>query len=134
MRIERHRHRMAMPPANDGTIAVGYDVLVPEEDVLPGAQGMIRIVGPKLREYRRYEDATWVTNLPRSFERYAKWLDHEKAAQREMLAMVQKHCPETRGWTHWPVFWAYVEPGSSQETIHFSIETRATPASGHTPP
>ena len=111
-----------MPPADDGRIAVGYDVLVPEEDVLPGAQGIIRILSPGHREYRTYEDATWVTDLPRSFERYAKWLDHEKAAQREMLAMVQEHCPETHEWTRWPMFWAYVEPGSSQETVRFNIE------------
>lgn len=122
MRIEIHRHRMAMSPRDDGRIAVGYDVLVPEEDVLPGAQGIIRILSPSHREYRRYEDATWVTDLPRGFERYARWLDHEKAAQREMLAMVRKHCPETREWTRWPVFWAYVEPGSSQDTICFTIE------------
>ena len=122
MRIEIHRHRMAMPPRNDGRIAVGYDVLVPEEDVLPGAQGMIRILSPGHREYRRYEDATWVTDLPRSFERYAKWLDHEKATQSEMLAMVQEHCPETSEWTRWPVFWAYVEPGSSQETVRLTIQ------------
>ena len=132
MRIEIHRHRMAMPARDDGRIAVGYDVLVPEEDVLPGAQGMIRILSPGHREYRTYEDATWVTHLPRSFERYAKWLDHEKAAQREMLSMVQEHCPETREWTRWPVFWAFVDPGSSQETICFTIErptqTGAAPA------
>ena len=54
---------------------------------------------PQLREYRTYEDATWVTDLPRGFERYAKWLDHEKAAQRQMLDMVHEHCPETRSWT-----------------------------------
>ena len=132
MRIEIHRHRMAIPPRDDGRIAVGYDVLVPEEDVLPGAQGMIRIVSPGFREYRRYEDATWVTDLPRGFERYSKWLDHEKAAQGEMLTMVQEHCPETHEWTRWPVFWAYVEPDSSQETICFTIdhakETGAAPA------
>ena len=87
MRIEIHRHRMAMSPNDDGRIAVGYDVLVPEEDVLPGAQGHIRIIlSPGFREYRTYEDATWVTDLPRGFERYARWLDHEKAAQRQMLA------------------------------------------------
>ena len=132
MRIEIHRHRMAMPPRNDGTIAVGYNVLVPEEDVLPGAQGMIRIVSPGHREYRRYEDATWVTDLPRSFERYSQWLDHEKAAQREMLAMVQEHCPETREWTRWPIFWAFVDAASNQDTIGFTInhpkETGAAPA------
>ena len=122
MRIEIQRYRMAMPPREDGQIAVGYDVLVPEEDVLHGAQGMIRLMGPELREYRRYEDATWVTDLPRSFERYEKWLDHEKAAQREMLAMVQKHCPETRGWTRWPFLWAHVDPDASQETVRFTIE------------
>ena len=122
MRIEIHRHRMAMSPADDGKIAVGYDVLVPEEDVLPGAQGQIRLLGPKLREYRSYEDATWVTDLPRGFKRYAGWLDHEKAAQRQMLDMVQDHCPETRGWTEWPVFWAFVDPASSQDTVRFTIE------------
>lgn len=122
MRIEIHRHRMAMRPANDGSIGVGYDVLVPEEDVLPGAQGMIRIISPGMREYRRYEDATWVTDLPRSFERYSKWLDHEKAAQREMLAMVQQRCPETREWTRWPMFWAMVDGDSSQKTIKFTIK------------
>ncbi len=122
MRIEIHRHRMAMPPADDGTIAVGYDVLVPEEDVLPGAQGMIRLMGPELREYRRYEDATWVTDLPRGFDRYEKWLDHEKAAQREMLAMVQERCPEAREWTRWPFLWAHVDPGASHKTIRFTIE------------
>lgn len=122
MRIEIHRHRMAMPPRDDGRIAVGYDVLVPEADVLPGAQGVVRILSPGFREYRSYEDATWATDLPRGFERYAKWLDHEKAAQREMLAMVQKHCPETRDWTRWPVFWAFVDPASSQETVHFTIQ------------
>ena len=134
MRIEIHRHRMAMSPAADDTIAVGYDVLVPEEDVLPSAQGHIRLVGPQLREYRTYEDATWVTDLPRRFERYAKWLDHEMAAQRQMLDMVHEHCPETRDWTAWPVFWGFVDPGSSQETIRFTIEhpeeaSAATPAS-----
>ena len=122
MRIEIHRHRMAMSPAANGTIAIGYDVLVPEEDVLPDAQGHIRLVGLQLREYRRYEDATWVTDLPRGFERYAKWLDHEKAAQRQMLAMVHEHCPETRDWTQWPVFWSFVDPGSSQDTICFNID------------
>ena len=118
-----------MAPADDGTIAVGYDVLVPEEDVLPGAQGTIRVASPSMREYRSFEDATWVTDLPRGYERYAKWLDHEKAAQRQMLAMVQEHCPETRGWTRWPMFWAYVDPGSSQETVRFRIEdpTRTKP-------
>ncbi len=55
MRIEIHRHRMAMPPRDDGMIAVGYDVLVPEKDVLPGAQGIIRILNPGWREYRIYE-------------------------------------------------------------------------------
>ena len=122
MRIEIHRHRMAMPPADDGRIAVGYDVLVPEEDALPGAQGTIRLLSPGFRKYRSYEDATWVSDLPRGFARYAKWLDHEKAAQRRMLAMVQEHCPETRHWSEWPVFWAFVDPGSSQDTVHFTIE------------
>ncbi len=122
MQIEIHRHRMAMPPADDGRIAVGYDVLVPEEDVLAGAQGHIRILSPGFREYRTYEDATWVTDLPRGFERYAAWLDHEKAAQRQMLRMVQEHCPETREWNEWPIFWAFVDPASSQDTVHFSIE------------
>ncbi|MCY4636509.1 MAG: hypothetical protein OXG04_18730 [Acidobacteria bacterium] len=123
MRIEIHRHRMAMSPNDDGRIAVGYDVLVPEEDVLPGAQGHIRIIlSPGFREYRTYEDATWVTDLPRGFERYARWLDHEKAAQRQMLAMVQEHCPETRNWSEWPVFWAFVDPASSQDTVRFTIE------------
>ena len=122
MRIEIHRHRMAMSPAADGTIAVGYDVIVPEKDILPNAQGQLRLVGLQLREYRSYEDATWVTDLPRGFERYAKWLDHEKAAQRQMLAMVHKHCPETRSWTQWPVFWGFVDPGSSQDTICFNID------------
>ena len=111
-----------MAPRDDGRIAVGYDVLVPEADVLPGAQGTIRILSPGHREYRTYEDATWVTDLPRGFERYSKWLDHEKAAQRKMLAMVKEHCPETNDWTRWPVFWAYVEPDSSQETVRFTIE------------
>lgn len=117
---------MAMSPANDGRIAVGYDVLVPEEDVLPGAQGTIRLLAPGLREYRSYEDATWVSDLPRGFARYAKWLDHEKAAQRRMLAMVQEHCPETRHWSEWPVFWAFVDPGGSQDTVHFTIEHPTT--------
>ena len=124
MRIEIHRHRMAMPPAGDGTIAVGYDVLVPEEDILPGAQGQVRLLGPQLCEYRTYEDATWVTDLPRGFERYAAWLDHEKAAQRQMLAMVQEHCPETRDWSEWPVFWAFVDPAGSRRTVRFRIEDR----------
>ncbi len=97
-------------------------MLVPEEDVLPDAQGQIRLVGPELREYRTYEDATWVTDLPRGFQRYAAWLDHEKAAQRQTLTMVQEHSPETRDWTGWPVFWAFVDPASSQDTVHFSIE------------
>ena len=122
MPIEIRRHRMAMSPADDGTIAVAYDVLVPEEDGLPGAQGMIRLLGLELREYRTYEDATWVTDLPRGFQRYAKWLVHEKAAQRQMLAMVQEHCPETRGWTRWPVFWAFVDAASSQQTVRLSID------------
>ena len=39
-----------------------------------------------------------------------------------MLAMVQEHCPETRDWNGWPVFWAFVDPGSSQDTVHFTIE------------
>ena len=122
MRIEIHRHRMAMPPADDERIPVGYDVLVPEEDVLPGAQGQIRLLGPELREYRTHEDATWLTDLPRGFERYARWLDHEKVSQRQMLAMVRKHCPETRGWSEWPVFWAVVDAASSQQTVRFSID------------
>ncbi len=122
MRIEIHRHRLAMSPAADGAIAVGYDVLVPEEDVLPGAQGYIRILCAGDREYCTYADATWVTDLPRGFERYAKWLAHEKAAHREMLAMVHEHCPETRKWTEWPVFWAFVAPDSSQDTIRFTVE------------
>ena len=134
MRIETHRHRMAMPPRDDGRIAVGYDVLVPEEDVLPGAQGMIRIVSPDHREYRRYEDATWVTDLPRGFERYSKWLHHEKAGQREMLAMVQEHCPETHDWTDWPVFWAFVDAGSRQDTVRFTIDhPEETEAAGAAP-
>lgn len=133
MRIEIHRHRMALPPRDNGTIAVGYDMLVPEEDVLPGAQGMIRILSPGHHEYRTYEDATWTTDLPRGFERYAKWLDHEKAAQREMLAMVREHCPETRDWTDWPVFWAFVDPASSQDTVRFTIDRPATTAENTRP-
>ena len=122
MRIEIHRHRMAMPPDDDGRIAVGYDVLVPEEDALPGAQGVIRLLGPDFRPYRSYEDATWTTDLPRGFERYAKWLDHEKAAQREMLAMLHEHCPETRDLAKWPMFWVLVTADSSQDTVCFSID------------
>jgi hypothetical protein len=122
MRIEIHRHRMAMSPAADGRIAVGYDVLVPEDDALPGAQGTVRILCPGWRRYRTFEDATWVTGLPPGFERYEKWLAHEKAAQREMLGMVHTHCPETRELAEWPVFWAFVSPDSSQETVHFSID------------
>ena len=124
MRIEIHRHRMAMSPAADGTIAVGYNVLVPDKDILPGAQGHVRLQSPQLQEYRTFEDATWVTDLPRGSERYAKWLAHEKAAHRQMLAMVHEHCPETRKLTEWPVFWGFVDPGSSQETIRFTIEHR----------
>lgn len=126
MRIEIHRNRIAVPPRDDGMIAVGYDILVPEEDVLPGAQGRIRVINPGWREYRTYEDATWVTDLSPGVERYSRWLDHEKAAQAEMLAMVQQHCPETRTWTRWPIFWAEVEPGSSQETVRFTIDTGST--------
>ena len=72
MRIEIHRHRMAMQPDEEGRIAVGYDVLVPEEDVLPGAQGVIRLLSPGFRKYRSYEDATWSTRLSPGRERYVK--------------------------------------------------------------
>ena len=129
MQIEIQRQRMAIAPRDDGMIAVSYRVLVPEEDVLPGAQGVIRLqhYDGRFREYRSYEDATWVTDLPRSFERYAKWLNHEENAQREMLAMVKEHCPETRQWSQWPVFWAYVDAGASLETIRFTIEQPKEP-------
>ena len=116
---------MAMPPADDGRIAVGYDVLVPEEEILPGAQGTIRILSPGFRKYRTYEDATWVTDLPRGFARYVKWLDHEKAAQRQMLAMVQEHCPETRDWNGWP--------GSGPSSIPAAARTPSTSPSSTRP-
>ena len=47
-----------------------------------------------------------------------------------MLAIVQKHCPETRDWTRWPVFWAFVDPGSSQETVYFTIQHPKETAAG----
>ena len=114
---------MAIPPAEDGRIAVSYDVMVPEADVLPGAGGMVHLYGLDFRKYRRYEDATWTTDLPRGVARYRKWLEHEKAAQRRMVAIVQEHCPETRGWREWPMFWAFVDPASSQETILTTVES-----------
>ena len=95
---------------------------MPEEDALPGAKGVIRLLSPGWREYRSYEDATWTTDLPRGFERYAKWLDHEKRAQQEMLRMLHEHCPETRGLGEWPMFWTFVDAASSQDTVCFDIE------------
>jgi len=87
--------------------------------------------GRRERDASRRMVSDW--ELARGFERYARWLDHEKAAQQEMLAMVQEHCPETHEWTRWPVFWAYVEPGSSQETVRFNIEHRGRPPGTESP-
>lgn len=133
MRVEIRRHRMIMDPDADGRVAVAYDVLVPEEDSLPGAQGVIRLCGEKLRPYRAYEDATWTSDLPRGVDRYIAWLEHERRAQRTMLRMVQAHCPETRGWTKWPVFWAFVDSAAALETIHLRVPITTTKAPGSRP-
>ena len=39
-----------------------------------------------------------------------------------MLAMLHEHCPETRGLSKWPMFWAFVNAESSQATVCFSID------------
>lgn len=40
------------------------------------------------------------------WDKYQAWLTHEKKANAEMLALIQRHFPETVGLTEFPLLWA----------------------------
>ena len=104
MRIEIHRWLMAMAPRADGRVAVAYDILVPLEDC-PPAEGRTIRVRPGEGEYLDYASATWSTDLPRGWDRYKAWLQHERNAHQQMLRYLHEHCPETRELDRWPTLW-----------------------------
>ena len=124
MRLTIVRTRMAMRPREDGRVAVGYEIYVPVEDVLPGADVTTKAIidADWKREYSSYVDATWVTNLAPGFERYDRFLAHEAAARAEMLAVLRRECPETRGLARWPLLWAWIEPDEAGGPYSARIE------------
>ena len=114
MRIEIRRWRMAGNASDDKGIAVGYDILVPIEDVPPGNSSNIETISNG-RRYMQYADATWATDLPVGYARYNARLDHERDAKKRMLALLHEHCPETRELTEWPLFWACIKPQDAHD-------------------
>ena len=122
MRIEIRRWRMAGNASDDKGIAVGYDILVPIEDVPRGNSSNIETISNG-RRYMQYADATWTTDLPMGYARYNAWLDHERNAQERMLNLLHEHCPETRKLTQWPVLWAYIKPEDAHDlhTVHARV-------------
>ena len=122
MRIEIHRWRMAGSPRDDGLVAVAYNVLVPLEDCVRNNSSNIQVLLDG-RVYKDYPDATWSTDLPPGWDRYAAWLAHERAAKRRMLDFLHQHCPKTRTLDEWPTLWACIPPrlAESLHTIHFTI-------------
>ena len=122
MRIEIRRWRMAGNASDDKGIGVGYDILVPIEDVPRGNSSNIETISNG-RRYMQYADATWITDLPMGYARYNAWLDHERNAQKRMLNLLHEHCPETRELTEWPVLWAYIKPKDAHDlhTVHARV-------------
>ena len=122
MRIEIRRWRMACDASDDGSIAVGYEIMVPIEDVPPGNSSNID-VNWNGRMYQYYDDATWKTDLPVGYARYSARLDHERNAQKQMMGFLHEHCPETRELTEWPLFWAYIKPEDAHDlhTVHARV-------------
>ena len=123
MRIEIRRWRMAGGSGDERGVAVGYDVLVPSEDVPPGNSSNIETLSNG-RRYKQYPDATWATDLPTGYARYEAWLNHERAAQERMLTLLHEHCPETRELTEWPVLWAHIRPEDAENlyTVHATVD------------
>ena len=129
MRIHIRRTRMNSPPRPDGTIDVSYDVWVPADECPDDGMNRITIIaadnaGTPYNERKRYHNfpqATWRTELEPGYERYDRWLQHEKTARRRMLAMLHEHCPETRHLTKYPVLWANVDPDTILDRIEFDI-------------
>lgn len=129
MRIHIRRTRMNSQPRPDETINVSYDVWVPVDECPDDGMNRTTIIAGdtdtpwnELERYHDFPDATWRTDLEPGYERYERWLLHEKAARRRMLAMLHEHCPETRHLTEYPVLWADVDPDTPLDRVEFAIE------------
>ncbi len=124
-----------MPPQDDGSIAVAYDILVPLNDCLPN-RCTIRTLLTNGRAYQGFANATWSCDLPLGWERYQAWLQHELEAKRRMLAFLHEHCPETGELERWPALWAYIRPELAEDlrTVHLTIPTPGEPADHPAPP
>ena len=112
MRIEIHRTVMALPPRANGQRAVSYNVYVPLEDCPNPNTGhtvLCRDGQPGHHNVMDFPNATWIPDREPGYERFRRWLDHERAAKQLMLEWVQARCPESRALREWPTFWAYVD-------------------------
>jgi hypothetical protein len=121
---------MNSPPGPDGRIAVSYDVWVPVDECPDDGMNRTTIIAAdnadtpwnELERYHDFPDATWRTELERGYERYERWLQHQKTARRRMLAMLHTHCPETRHLTEYPVLWADIDPDTALDRVEFDID------------
>lgn len=108
MRVFIHRTRMATREP-----ACSYDAEVPIEDV-PNYQPhryTTIIHGGGLHDgkrFIRFVDATLPEShfsMPRGWERYQAFLDHEKAANSKALSILKALYPEARDFTRFPLLW-----------------------------